>query len=150
VRRWARIVFGLLAALAGGLIVFTAIVVDALAEEGDTTQGTGLMIGLGSAIVVLGLAATAIPWADLGALLIIALVFLLAYGGEAPNGDSLYMAIAGVALLLLGPVSISGHRGAGGTRGARRASAAAAASRDAPSEAPSGQDAEPDGRAPPS
>jgi hypothetical protein len=129
VRTWARVVFGAVAALAGGLIALSAVAIEALAEEGDTTQGTGLMRALGIATIVLGLAAIVIPWADLGALAIIALVFLLAYGGETPNGDTVYMAIAGVALLLLGLVSLIGRRGG---------------------ERPRPPDEEPGGRAPPS
>jgi hypothetical protein len=37
VRTWARVVFGAVAALAGGLIALSAVAIEALAEEGDTT-----------------------------------------------------------------------------------------------------------------
>ncbi|SRR5581483_11659398 len=144
-RRWTRIATGGVAVAAGAALVLAALSIEALAEDGEASA-PGVVLGLGIAAVVVGLATFVFSAGRYAALAILATVFSLAYTGELAD-DVVYEAIAGVGFVLLGLLSLIGHRGARGTRAARRASAGAPA-RPARSAAPSTPDAEPGGRAP--
>jgi hypothetical protein len=146
VRRWARVATAGVAVLAGAALVLSALTIEALAEDGDPSA-PGVVLGLGVAAILFGAATVVVLWARYGALAALGTVFVLAYSGELAD-DVVYETIAGVALVLLGALALIGHRGAGGSRAARRASEGAAVSPDAPSAESSTQDAEQDGRAP--
>jgi hypothetical protein len=145
VKRWARIATAGVAVLAGAALVLAALTIEALAEGGESSA-PGVVLGLGAAAILFGAATVVVPWARYGALAVLGAVFVLAYSGELAD-DVVYEAIAGVALVLLGTLALIGHRGAPGSRAARRASAGAAVSPDAPNAESSTQDAERDGRA---
>jgi MYXO-CTERM domain-containing protein len=103
-----------------------------------------VIIVLGIATMVAGATTAYVAAARYSAIAILATVFVLAYSGEVAD-DGIYVTIAGVALVLLGLLSITGGRR---RRPAPSASAGGEASPGAPSEAPSTPGAEPDGRAP--
>jgi hypothetical protein len=146
VRRWARIATAGVAVLAGATLVLAAVTVEALAEGGESSA-PGVVLGLGAAAIVFGAVTVVVPWARYGALAVLGTVFGLAYSGELAD-DVVYETIAGVALVLLGALALIGHRGAAGSRAARRASEGATVSPDAPSAESSTQGAERDGQAP--
>jgi hypothetical protein len=124
-------------------MLFAAWASEGLGEEGDS-GAPAVIIALGIATIVAGAATAFAAAARYAAIAILAAIFLLAYSGEVAD-DSVYMAIAGAALVLLGLLSVTGTRG---RRAARRASGAGAESRNAPSGEPSTADAEPGGRSP--
>jgi hypothetical protein len=143
VRRWTRIATGGVAIVAGAALVVVAEAIEALAEEGESSAPG---VGLGIAAIVVGAATFAWSWARYLALAILATVFWLAFSGELAD-DVVYEAIAGVGFVLLGLLSLIGHRSARGTRGAPPATAEAPAP-PARSGGPSTPGAEPDGPAP--
>ena len=142
-RRWARFATAGVAVLAGTTMFLAAVVSEGLGEEGDS-GAPGVIIALGIAAIVAGVVTAFVAAARYAVIAIFATVFLLAYSGEVAD-DSVYMTISGVALVLLGLLSITGGRR---RRPAPSASAEGGASPDAPSEAPSRPGAEPGDRAP--
>ncbi len=144
-RRWARFATAGVAVLAGATMFLAAVVSEGLGEEGDS-GAPGVIIALGIAAIVAGAVTAFVAAARYAVIAIFATVFLLAYSGEVAD-DSVYMTISGVALVLLGLISITGGRR---RRPVPSASAGGEASPDARSEAPSTPGAEPDDPAPPS
>ena len=144
-RRWTRIATGGVAIVAGAALVVVAEAIEALAEEGESSA-PGVVLGLGIAAIVVGAATFAWSWARYLALAILATVFWLAFSGELAD-DVVYEAITGVGFVLLGLLSLIGHRGARGRHGAPLAKAEAPAP-PARSEGPSTRGAEPGGPAP--
>jgi hypothetical protein len=110
VRTWTRVATGGVAILAGTALVLAALAVEALAEDGEASA-PGVVLGLGIAAAAAGFATLVRPWARYLALAILAAVFSLAYSGELAD-DVVYEAIAGVGFVLLGALSLIGHRGA--------------------------------------
>jgi hypothetical protein len=147
-RRWARVATAGISVLAGVLIAAVPHWLDAVGEA-DGSHPSTLAAALGIAVIAAG-ALTA--FVAHGRYLVIALLgtlFVLAFWGSLAD-DTYYGGVAGIALVLLGSLSLIGHRGARRTRGAPAASAAAAASPDARSGAPSTPAGAPDDPAPPS
>jgi len=142
-RRWARFATAGVAFLAGATMLLAAWVSEGLGEEGDSGAPAAIIV-LGIATIVAGAATAFVAAARYAAIATLAAVFALAYSGEVAD-DSVYMTIAGAALVLLGLLSITGGRR---RRPAPSASAVGGASPGVPSEAPSTPGAEPDGRAP--
>jgi hypothetical protein len=142
-RRWARFATAGVAVLAGTTMFLAAVVSEGLGEEGDS-GAPGVIIALGIAAIVAGVVTAFVAAARYAVIAIFATVFLLAYSGEVAD-DSVYMTISGVALVLLGLISITGGRR---RRPAPSASAEGGASPDARSEAPSTPGAERDDPAP--
>ena len=120
-----------------------AVVSEGLGEEGDS-GAPAVIIALGIAAIVTGAVTAFVAAARYAVIAIFATVFLLAYSGEVAD-DSVYMTISGVALVLLGLLSITGGRR---RRPVPSASAGGEASPDARSEGPSTPGAEPDDPAP--
>ncbi len=124
-------------------MLLAAVVSEGLGEEGDS-GAPAVIVALGIAAIVAGAVTAFVAAARYVAIAILATVFVLAYSGEVAD-DVVYETIAGVGLVLLGLISITGGRR---RRPARSASAASGVPPDAPSEAPSTPGAEPDVRAP--
>jgi peptidoglycan/LPS O-acetylase OafA/YrhL len=142
-RRWARFATAGVAVVAGTMMLLAALVSEGLGEEGDP-GAPAVIVALGTATIVAGAVTAFVAAARYAAIALLATVFVLAYSGEVAD-DVVYETIAGVALVLLGLLSITGGRR---RRPAPSASAADGASPGAPSEAPSTPGAEPDDRAP--
>jgi hypothetical protein len=142
-RRWARFATAGVAVLAGTTMFLAAVVSEGLGEEGDS-GAPAVIIALGIAAIVTGAVTAFVAAARYAVIAIFATVFVLAYSGEVAD-DSVYMTISGVALVLLGLLSITGGRR---RRPVPSASAGGEASPDARSEAPSTPGAEPDDPAP--
>jgi hypothetical protein len=142
-RRWARFATAGVAVLAGTTMFLAAVVSEGLGEEGDS-GAPAVIIALGIAAIVTGAVTAFVAAARYAVIAIFATVFVLAYSGEVAD-DSVYMTISGVALVLLGLLSITGGRR---RRPVPSASAGGEASPDARSEGPSTPGAEPDDPAP--
>jgi len=125
------------------MTLLAALVSEGLGEQGDP-GAPAVIVALGTATIVAGAVTAFVAAARYAAIALLATVFVLAYSGEVAD-DVVYETIAGVALVLLGLLSITGGRR---RRPAPSASAADGASPGAPSEAPSTPGAEPDDRAP--
>jgi hypothetical protein len=132
--------------LAGAVIVGTALLVIAFSEAEGASRGSGWMLALGIAIVVVASAAVVWSWAVAGLAVLLGVVFGIGYSGEAPDADGVYMVAGGVPLVAIGVLAL--FRGGKDTRAAPPASAAEPA-RPSPSAARSTPDAEPEPRTPP-
>ena len=132
--------------LAGALLAVVGPFFDAVGEEGDS--GTpGVVTGIGITVLVSGAVTFFLGWARYVTLGLLAALFFLAYSGDLAD-DVLYEMLAGGSFVLIGLLSLIGHRGARRTRSGRGASAAGEASPGARSEAPSAPAEGPDDRAP--
>jgi hypothetical protein len=122
-----------------------AVVPEALdaVGEADDTSPSGLATGLGYAVIAAGAATVVFAWARYVAVALLGTLFVLAFWGDLAD-DTFYGGVAGIALVLIGLLSLIGGRG---RRAAPRASGADAASPGAPSAEPSTPDAEPGARA---
>ena len=132
--------------LAGTVIAGTALLVMAFSEDEDPAKGSGWMLAIGIAIVVVASAAVVWSWAVAGLALLLGTVFGIAYSGDAPDADGVYMVAAGGPLLAIGVLAL--FRGGKDTPAARPASAAGPGL-PSPSEARSTPGAEPQPRTPP-
>ena len=146
-RRWARIATAGISVLAGVLIAAVPHWLDAVGEADDGHPST-LATALGIAVIAAG-ALTA--FVAHGRYLVIALLgtlFVLAFWGNLAD-DTYYGGVAGIALVLVGLLSLIGHRGARRRLLQPQAPVRqAAASPDARSGAPSTPAAAPDDPAP--
>jgi hypothetical protein len=145
-RTWARIATAGVSIAAGALLAAVGPFFDAIGEEGDAGT-TGVVTGIGIAVLATGAATFFLAGARYVTLALLAALFFLAYSGEVAD-DVLYELISGASFVLIGLLSLSGHRGGRGRRAGRAATPGAQASPGAPSAAPSTPAEGPDGRAP--
>jgi hypothetical protein len=146
-KTWARMLAAAIGVMAGAVIVGTALIVIAFSEDEGSSRGSGWMLALGIAIVVVASAAVVWSWAVAGLAVLLGVVFGVAYSGEAPDGDGIYMVAAGGPLVAIGVLAL--FRDGRGRREGPPASPEGLV-RPSPSGAPSTPAAEPEPRSPPS
>ena len=145
-RRWARVATAGISVLAGVLIAAVPHWLDAVGEA-DGSHPSTLAAALGIAVIAAGALTGYVAHGRYLVTALLGTLFVLAFWGNLAD-DTYYGGVAGIALVLVGLLSLIGHRGARDRLSAPTASAEARASQDAPSGAPSTPAAEPGDRAP--
>jgi len=145
-RRWARIATAGVSVLAGVLVAAVPHWADAVGEA-DDTHPSALATALGIAVIAAGALTTLVAQGRYLVIALLGTLFVLAFWGNVAD-DTYYGGVAGITLVLVGLLSLIGHRRARGKLAAQGASPEARVSRDAPSGAPSTPASEPGDRAP--